>query len=99
MQPPGSRRFAVNERLHSQADAVHAGRNQRLQSLIGKLARRAFDSNFGVRLQVKLPAHGGEQARQQLGGEQTRRSAAQVDRVHAARKLHAHPRSPCGGRG
>ena len=36
------------------------GRNERLQRLIGKLARRTFDGNLGVRLQVKLPTHSGE---------------------------------------
>ena len=97
MQASACRRLAIDERLHAQAGAIHSGLDERFERRLIQLPRRAFDGDLRIRRDVELGAQVREKARQQLRGEQAGRSAAQVDRVHAARQMHAHPIGPGPG--
>ena len=62
--------------------------------VVGKLARRALDGDFGIRIEFELRPHRGEKASQQIRSQQTWRSAAQIHGVHAPWQIHTHLRGP-----
>jgi hypothetical protein len=52
------RRFLVNERLHAQADAIHAATEEGVEDLAGDGAGGALDSNLCRGLDVKVVSDG-----------------------------------------
>ena len=60
VQPAARVRLAVDKRLHAQAYAIHARGHQRLQGCIRQLPRRALHGDFGIRVEIELPAQAQE---------------------------------------
>ena len=80
-------RASLSERLHSQADAIDARFNHRLQGRIRQLSRCALHRDFCGALDIKPAAKLSKQPPEVAGLKQRWRAAAQVDCVDRVRKI------------
>ena len=74
-------RFLVDKRLHSQAHAIHATRNQRMDDLVGQRPG-AHSTVISAPVKILNSSYRGEKLLPIIRLQQARRSAAQVDGVH-----------------
>ena len=87
-------RFAIDEGLNAEADAIDAGLGERVEGGIGELAGSALDRDLGIGLDGEFGANGGKEPRDQVRREQAGRSAAEIDRVDAGRQVGAKVFAP-----
>ena len=87
VQPACFARLLVDERLHSQAYAIDARFDHRLQGRSGQLSRGALHRDFGVFLDVESAAKRRKQPLEVVRLKQRWRAAAQVDRIDRAGKV------------
>jgi len=92
-------RFAVNEGLDAEADAVDSDGLEGGEGVVGDLAGGALDGDFRVGMDLELMAHGLEEALEMLRGEEAGSAAAEEDGVDGRGKFEAKLLGPvgCGG--
>jgi len=92
-------RFAVDEGLDAEADAVDADGLEGGEGVVGDLTGGTFDGDFGVGMDRKLVAHGGEEALEVFGSEEAGSSAPEEDGVYGVGQFEAQFVGPvgCGG--
>src|ERR1019366_8089574 len=99
VQTTHRRTFLVHERLHTQADAIDAAFEQRLQHRFGDGAGRTFHRDFRRTLDIEVVAQRVKEALQLIGSKHRRRASAEVDRIDASIQLASHFARDCvGGR-
>src|ERR1035438_5695408 len=81
MQSPNRRRLSVNERLHAQADAIHATFQKTLDPAWRERPGRTLNGNLRIRRHFKLLSNRIEDSLQLKSVEHRRRSTAEINRV------------------
>ncbi len=84
VHPAKTPQFVVVERLHAEADAIHAGGEKALEARRRRRLRIGLERDFGVGRQRERLAAGADEARDFFRFEQRRRAAAEEDRVGGA---------------
>src|SRR6266496_1077111 len=76
--------FLIDERLHSQADAVHAALHQSFAHRLGKRARRALYGDFRAGLDGEILPNGDKDVFELCYIQESGSAAAEVDGIHRA---------------
>ena len=92
MQTRHARRLLVDKRLHAQAHAIHATREQRLDHFGRKRSRRALNCDLRVVRNHKLTANRCEQPLQLRRLQQSRSSTTEINRIRLALDHSTHLR-------
>jgi hypothetical protein len=91
--------FAVDEGLDAEADAVDAGGGEGIDGFRRNLAGRALDGDLGFGIDGEIGTDCVEEAVDEVGREERRRAAAEVDGIDVARQVEMALGGPGRGGG